>query len=161
MATTIRVMGDTIKIDKRFVSGKDRIAVNGTVVFEGNAAISNPQRIKVGNREYAVQIETISKFGKVILVHLQIHENGRLVHAGIYNQVGKPVENREQAKSSAGVQMCAFIGATVGVAVMLGLNQATHTVPGGAIGGAIGGGLGAALGSGIGTLVFGTQSSQS
>lgn len=161
MATTIRVMGDTIKIDKTFVSGKDRVAVNGTVVFEGNAATQGPQRIKVGNREYAVQIEAVSKLAKAILVHLKIYDNGSLVHAGVYDQVGKPVKNVEQAKakSSAGVQMCAFVGAAVGVAVMLGLNNATHAVPGGAIGGAIGGGVGSAVGWGIGALLFGKRSS--
>ena len=54
MATTVSTMGDTIKIDKTFVSGKDRIAVNGDVVFEGKAAAGTPQRIKVGAREYAI-----------------------------------------------------------------------------------------------------------
>jgi hypothetical protein len=154
---TIKALGDTIKIDKTFVSGKDRIAVNGAVVFEGKANMPDPARITVGNREYVVGLEMVSKFAKINLVHLQIYENGNPVHTGVYDQAGKPVTNPGQAKSSAGVQFCGMIGAIVGVTVMLSLNHATHTVPGGAIGGAIGGGVGGAIGGAIGTLLFGQR----
>ncbi len=158
MATTINVLGDTIKIGKAFVSGKDRISVNGDIVFEGKVTES-PEKIKVGDREYAVEIETVNKMAKMVLVNLQVYEKGVLVHSGLYDRTGKLVENEEKFRSAAGLQVFSMIGAAVGVALMLGFNRATGVVPGGAIGGAIGGGLGGIIGYGIGALLCGERSS--
>ncbi len=157
MSTTIKVIGDTIKVEKTFLSGKDRVAVNGTIVFKGNATLPNTAEIKAGGREYKVGIERIGWYVKTFVVHLEILDNGRLLHSGNYDPIGKSVENAEQARSSAGVQTCAFIGGTVGVAVMIGLNSVGHAAPGGAIGGAVGGGIGAAIGFGIGELLYGKR----
>ena len=49
MPTKIEAAGDTIKIDKAFVSGKDRVNVNGQVVFEGNIAPGSKHEFELGD----------------------------------------------------------------------------------------------------------------
>jgi hypothetical protein len=154
MPTSIQVLDDTIKIDKVFVSGKDRVAVNGQVVFEGKLAPSTPKTIAAGNREYVIETRLVSRMMGTTTVHLKVLENDQEVHSGLYDQTGKPLQNEQQAGSSSAIQACAVVGAVIGVAVMLSLNMTTGVVPGGAIGGAIGGGCGAALGQLVGTMLF-------
>jgi hypothetical protein len=79
MATTIQAIGDTIKIDKAFVSGQDRIAVNGQVAFEGKLNLATPQNFTAGSPEYTIEIQTVSKMTGAIAIHLQVHENGELL----------------------------------------------------------------------------------
>lgn len=157
MAAKIQVIGDTIKINKVFMSSKDRVAVNDRVVFEGKLRPGEPQKIRAGEREYEIEFRKISKVTGAIAIHLNIHEKGELLHTGIYDQAGKPVTNEEQAKKSGAIQFCVMIGAVVGVTTMVSLSSATGVVPGGAVGGAIGGGVGGMLGLGIGTLIFGLR----
>lgn len=157
MATTIQAIGDTIKIDKAFVSGKDRIAVNGQVAFEGKLNLATPQNFTAGSREYTIETQTVSKMTGAIAIHLQVHENGELLHSGIYDQFGKPVGDQSQAKAAGAIHACGMVGGIAGFATMMFLNIATGVVPGGAIGGAIGGGGGVMVGYGIGTLVFGRK----
>ena len=157
MATKIQALGDTIKIDTAFVSGKDRVAVNGQVVFEGKLGAETLQKFSAGNRDYALEVKTLNSMTGAIAVHLQIHEEAKLVHSGIYNQEGKPVQNEGQAKKTGAIQACGIVGGIIGFATMMFLNMATRGVPGGAIGGAIGGGVGCAIGYGLGTLIFGRK----
>jgi hypothetical protein len=154
MAAKIKALSDTIKIDKAFVSGKDRIAVNDAVVFEGKLAKGSPQTVSSGKREYSIESKVVGKFTGATAIHLQICEKGGLVHTGVYDQFGKPVGDEKQAKANAKVQACAALGAIVGFTTMMTLNMTTGVVPGGAIGGSIGGGVGGALGFGIGTALF-------
>lgn len=154
MATKIQVMGDTVKIDKAFVSGKDRVAVNGEVVFEGKLGGETPQKFIAGNRGYKLRTRRVSAMTGAIAVHLQVYENKELIHSGVYDQAGKPVENEGQAKSTAALQVCGMVGGMIGFATMMILNAATGVVPGGAIGGALGGGIGGGLGYGLGSLIF-------
>ena len=154
MATKFEVLGDTIKIDKAFVSGKDRVSVNGNVVFEGKLGGDTPQICTVGNREYGIRSRTVSKLTGATAIHVDVRENGELVHSAVYDQAGKSVESEGKAKATGAVNMCAIAGGVIGFATMMFLNLATGVVPGGAIGGAIGGGGGAMLGYAIGYLLF-------
>jgi len=157
MAIKIQALGDTIKIDKAFVSGKDRVAVNGEVVFEGKLSADMPQKFTAGNREYAFESKVVNKMTSVIAVHLQIYENAELVHSGVYEQSGKPVQNEGEAKKNAAIRACGQVGGIIGIATMLFLNIATGVVPGGAVGGVIGCGVGFGLGFGLGSLIFGRK----
>lgn len=155
LAIKIQALGDTIKIDKAFVSGKDRVAVNGQVEFLGKLAVGKAHRFAAGNREYEIETKLVSKTTSAIAIHFQVFENAELVHSGIYDQAGKLVKNEEEAKKTGAIQSCGMVGGIVGMAVMIILNQATGVIPGGAIGGAIGGGVGYGLGAGLGSLMFG------
>ncbi len=155
MASKIQVLGDTIKIDKAFVSGKDRVSVNDEVVFEGKIGGGAPQNFSAGNREYAIESRTVSKMTGATAIHLRVYEKGELIHSGVYDQAGNPVQNERQARATGAIHVCTIVGGVIGFATMMVLNMATGVVPGGAIGGAIGGGGGAAVGYGIGCLVFG------
>ena len=156
MATKIQVLDDTIKIDKTFTAGKDRVSINGETVFEGKMGTDSPQKFHSGNRDYAVEVKKVGKLGATA-VHLQIHEDNELVHTGVYDQAGKPANGDGQVAKNGALHLCAMVGAFVGVATMLYLNGATGVVPGGAIGGAIGGGVGAMVGHGIGSLFIGRK----
>jgi hypothetical protein len=157
MATTINVLGDTIKIDKAFVSGKDRVAVNGQVVFQGKLNSEPPPRFSAGKREYTVDTYIVGSLTNAIAIYVDIYEGGNLVHAGIYDEAGNPVKNPEQARRVGAIRACAAVGAMLGCFTMLVLNMKTGVVPGGMIGGAIGGGGGALLGYGLGSLIFGSK----
>ncbi|WP_207396357.1 hypothetical protein [Bremerella alba] len=157
MATVIEAAGDKIKIDKGFVSGKDRISVNGEVVFEGKLTDDEPQNIYFGSREYTLRQSVVSRTTRATAIQLHIFENKTEVHSGLYDQHGKPVKDQAEAKSNGAVQVCGIAGGVIGVIVMLVLNRETGIVPGGAIGGAIGGGVGSAIGYGVGGLIFGSK----
>jgi hypothetical protein len=157
MAIKMQACGDTIRINKAFVSGKDRIAVNDNVVFEGKLSSGSPQKVSAGSREYSVESRRVGKMTGATAIHLEVYERGELIHAGVYDQNGKSVENEGQAKANGAMQTCAMIGAVAGFTTMMSLNMATGVVPGGAIGGAIGGGVGGMLGAGVGTLLFGKR----
>ncbi|MAE60478.1 MAG: hypothetical protein CMJ49_03875 [Planctomycetaceae bacterium] len=155
MAIKIEAMGQSIKIHKAFVSGRDRVTVDGQTVFEGKLTPQTVQTFEVGERQYTLEMRTVSKMIGAIVIHLNVSENGELKHSAIYDQSGKPVEDESQSKSNAAMQICLAVGAGLGVAVMLTLNMTTGVVPGGAIGGAIGAVLGALVGAGVGGLIFG------
>jgi hypothetical protein len=157
MATIINVLGDTIKIDKAFVSGKDRVAVNDQVVFVGKLDSEPPPRFSAGKREYTVETYIVSSLTNATAIYVDIYENGNLVHSGIYDQAGNQVKHPGQASRIGAIQACASVGAALGVFTMLILNMKTGVVPGGMIGGAIGGGGGALLGYGLGHLLFGSK----
>ncbi|WP_442483565.1 hypothetical protein [Aeoliella sp. SH292] len=157
MATTIVADGDSIKIDKAFVSGKDRVSVNGKLAFEGKLNQGRAETFNAGTRTYAIESKVISKLTSAVAYYVQIHENGQQVHAGIYDHMGKPLANEGEVKTAGALQASAMVGMGVGVAIMMFLNAATGVVPGGAIGGAIGGGVGGAIGMGIGKLIFGKK----
>ncbi len=156
MATKIQVLDDTIKIDKTFTSAKDRVSINGETVFEGKMGIDSRQKLRVGDRDYAVEVRKVGKLGATA-VHLQIHEDNELIHSGVYDQAGKPANGDGQVAKNGALHLCAVVGAFAGVAMMLYLNMATGVVPGGAIGGAIGGGVGAMIGHGIRSLFIGRK----
>ena len=153
MATKIKAAGDTIKISKTFVSGRDRLTINGEVVCN-DLGIEEPETFAAGNRAYTVEINGVSKMTGAFSTHLKIHEDGQLLHSGIYDQHGKPVQSEREAKANGAVHYCCMIGAVIGCATMSALSFTTGVVPGGAIGGAIGGGVGGAIGVGIGKLLF-------
>ena len=153
MATNILAGNDVIKIERAFVSGKERITINDELAFEGKIKPDQPIQMQVGSRTYIVETKIVSKFGKVTTINLQILEGGETIHAEKYDQLGKPV-SVAQARSAGAIQVCSLIGAAVGFATMMALSAATRAVPGGAIGGAIGGGGGSAIGYGIGWLLF-------
>ena len=157
MATNITAHGDTLKIDKAFVSGKDRITVNGQVAFEGKLCRGTAQVFDSGSRKYTIESRIVSWMTGAQVFHLQVQENSQEVHTGIYDLAGKPLQNESQAKAGGAVQACGMVGMAVGLITMMFLNLTTGVVPGGAIGGAIGGGGGAAIGYGIGTLLFGNK----
>jgi hypothetical protein len=152
MATTIRALGDTIKIDKAFVSGKDRISVNGEIAFEGKLHPEAPQRIALGNRHYTIETTVVSKLTSAISVRLEIDEGGEPMHSGLYDQMGNPVKNTSDAKSRAAMNASVFVGAIAGVVVVTSLE--TIGAPGGIVGGAIGGLCGGAIGYGMGYIMF-------
>jgi hypothetical protein len=158
MAATIRVLGQTIQIEKAFVSGKDRIAVNGQVVFEGKIRPQTPQRFTVGSCDYTVESRTVGGIAKAIVIHLQICEKGKVVHSGVYDQRGNQVNAEAYVKKMRAIQACALVGGVLGFVTMMVLNAATGVVPGGAIGGALRGGGGAGLGYAVGSLIFGRTS---
>ncbi len=157
MATKIQAIGDTIKIGKTFVSGNDRITVNDEVVFEGKLDADDPETFTVGQRDYSIESRKVGQLTGAISIHLNIHENGELVHTGIYDQNGKSVKSEGQAKANGAIHICSMIGGVVGCTTMLVLNTTTGVVPGGAVGGGIGGGVGAVVGGGIGNLLFGRR----
>lgn len=157
MAATIQAVGDTIKIDKAFLSGKDRVAVNGQVVFEGKIAPNSPQSFTTAEREYVLEVRTLSKMTGAVSYHLNVRERGETVHTGIYDQLGKPVASEGQAKTTGAMQACGVAGGIAGFALMMFLNMATGVVPGGAVGGAIGGGVGYAIGFAMGSLILGER----
>lgn len=154
MATTIQASGDTIKIDKAFVSGKDRVAVNGDVVFEGKLRGEKPQQFVVGHRKYAIRTKLVSEVTGAIVVQLKIYEKTGAIHTGMYDQDGKPVGSEAEATTAPAIQTAGTLGAAIGVGTMLVLNLVTGSVPGGAIGGALGGALGGVIGSGVGYLLY-------
>lgn len=156
MATKIQALDDSIKIDKAFASGKDRVSINGEKVFEGKLGTDSPQNFRFGNRDYSVEVRKVGKLGATA-VHLQIYKDNELVHSGVYDQTGKPANGDSQVAQNGALYLCAMVGAFVGVTTMISLNIATGVVPGGAIGGAIGGGVGAAIGHGIGSSVIGRK----
>ena len=155
MATTIQAVGDKIKLDKGFVSGKDRITVNGDVLFEGKLKTEEAQRLVAGEREYVIETAVASKMMGTISIKVQIYQQSELIHEGLYDQLGKNLSNPAQAKVSGAVHACSLVGAVIGFTLMMVGNAATGVIPGGAIGGAIGGGVGALIGGGIGSLIFG------
>ena len=157
MATTINALGDTIKIDKAFVTGKDRVAVNGQVVFEGKLNTEPPPRFSAGKREYTVDTYIVGSLTNAVAIYVDIFEGDNLVHSGIYDEAGNPVKNPEEARKVGVIRACAAVGAALGCFAMLTLNMRTGVVPGGMIGGAIGGGGGALLGYGLGYLIFGSK----
>lgn len=161
MATIIEALGDKIKIDKAFVSGKDRISVNDQVTFEGKLIDNEPVKFQAGSREYRVSRSVVSKMTSATATEVQVIENNEVIHSGIYDQQGKPVKDLAQAKSSGAVQACGMIGMAIGLGIMLTLGPESGIFPGGAIGGAIsgaiGGGVGGAIGFGLGTAIFGRK----
>jgi hypothetical protein len=157
MVTTILAHGDTIKIEKSIVTGKDRVAINGQAVFDGRLPQGALQEFTVGGRKYALSMAILSGWPQKVGYQIQVTENGAVVHAGLYNQAGQPVSDaaRLKTKTNGPVQVCTVIRGIGGFITMMALNQATGgAVPGGAIGGAIGGGGGALLGQGLGRLLF-------
>lgn len=158
MATKINAAGDAIKVDKTFVSGKDRVTVNGTVVFEGKLQDGEAEKVVAGDREYVILKRVTSRLAELFSIELEVHEGGKLIHSGIYDKFGKSHANQADAKSSAAVTACGVVGAIIGFTVMMTLNMTTGVVPGGAIGGGIGGGVGGALGGLIGKALFGPKS---
>ncbi|QDU75162.1 hypothetical protein Pan97_21860 [Bremerella volcania] len=157
MATVIEALGDKIKIDKAFVSGKDRISLNGQILFEGKLVDDEPQKFKAGSREYKISRSVVSKMTNATATELTIFENNAPVFSALYDQQGKPVNDQAEAKSNGAIQVCGVIGMMGGVAVVLVASRETGMLPGGAVGGAIGGGLGGAIGFGIGMLLFGRK----
>lgn len=157
MTMTINAAGDVIKIGKAFVSGKDRITVNGNVAFEKKLTPGRTERFTVGTRQYFVETRVISTLMGTTSTTIQIYEQDALIHSGIYDQTGKAVANQEEAKSTAAIGVCAMIGGLVGSMSMIFLNLSTGSVPGGAVGGGVGGAVGAMLGYGMGYLLFGSS----
>lgn len=160
MPTIIRAGDDTIRIDRAFVSGKDRVKLNGQTVFEQRLGNKTPQQFSVGERVYVIEKEIVSKLSNAWIVHLQILERGELAHDAIYDQTGKEVSNTASAKSSAGIHLCSVIGGVIGIVALVAGNRAAGFLPldgalGGAVLGGLGGGLGAMLGHGVGLLIFG------
>jgi hypothetical protein len=155
---TIKVLGDTITIDKTFVSGKDRIRVNGQEVFSGKLNKEKPQTFQAGRRQYTLETRTVSQWTGAVAYYLDIFEGDQQLHSGIYDQAGKPVRSEGQASATALIHGCGAVGGVIGFMTMMVLSHSTGVVPGGAIGGAIGGGGGYMLGYGLGTLLFGRRS---
>jgi hypothetical protein len=154
---TINVLGDKITIDKTFVSGKDRIRVNGQEVFSGKLNKEKPQTFQAGRRQYTLETRIVSRWSGGVAYYLDIFEGDRQVHSGIYDQAGKPVKSEGQAGATAMIHGCGAAGGVIGFMTMMALNVSTGVVPGGAIGGAIGGGGGYMLGYGLGKLLFGRR----
>ena len=171
MATVINALGDQIKIDRAFVSGKDRIQLNDEVVFEESLGDFRSEKFASGSRTYELRKEVVSSMTKAIAFHLQIFENGEEIHSGIYDLQGQQLTAASKAGSPSAAQACAKIGTVIGIVSMLSLNSALGIVPeslfggdtmmsgitGRALMGAIGGGLGSAIGYGFGGLVFGSN----
>jgi len=145
--------GDRIEVGKAFVSGKDRITINGQVVFEGKLPEDYPMDFGLGDRRCQLTYHKVSTMLETRTIHVKVYEGDALVVDQLYDQNGQPVGSSSHAKANSVAQLCGMLGAGVGVAVIMSLNMATGSVPGGAIGGAIGGGLGAAVGYGIGKLL--------
>ena len=157
MATKIKAAGDEIKVDKAFVSGKDRIAINGEILFEGKLKDGEPETLTREIRQYVIVKRVTSMLAEMYSIELEISENGQLIHSGVYDKFGKSHASQADAKTSGAVAACGMVGGIIGVAVMLTLNATTGVVPGGAVGGGIGGGVGGALGAWIGQALFGAQ----
>ena len=162
MAIRIQVLEDTIKIDKAFVSGKDRVAVNDQVVFEGKLPPNTPLAFAVGNREYSFETRVVSRMTNALAIHLEIRETAELVHAGVYDQTGKRVNGDGGAKSTGAIQTCGMIGGLLGFAAMMYLGPAAvGGVAGDAVAGGIRGGIGGivgyGLGFGFGSMIFGSK----
>ena len=158
MKIKIPTLNDTIKIDKSFVTGKDRIAINGNVVFEGKLSPNSTQKFDIGKRKYFVESKVVNKLTKTVAIHLVIYENAEVVHKGIYDQTGKLVEDEKDAKRNGVLQACGAAGAATGIITMMILNLLTGVVPGGAIGGGIGAGVGYGIGYAIGRLILNWKS---
>jgi hypothetical protein len=153
MTTATEAHGDTFKFGRAFVSGKHRVWINGQKVFEGKLVYQQPQRIEVGQRQYVITPQMKSSVNDALEVFsVQIHEQGRLIHEGLYDQAGGSFASMQEAKTASNLQVCGIVGAALGLAAMMAGNIATGIIPGGAIGGAIGGGGGYLIGRGIGSL---------
>lgn len=139
MATIIKALGDQFKIDRVFISGKDRIAVNDQVVFEGTLGDFKSEKFTAGSRTYELRREVVSSTFKADAIHLQIFENGEQIHSGIYDLQGQQLAAASRAGSPSAAQACAKVGTVIGMISMLSLNSA----------------LG--IGYGFGGLIFGSN----
>lgn len=153
MNTKIVVGDDKIVVGKNFVSGKDQIKINGEVVFLGNLEDRKPEACNHAHKRFDIETRKLSGIAGGRAIGVCVYEGDRLVHQAIYDQLGKAVQDANEAKSNTLVNACATGGGFLGCIIMITLNTATGVVPGGAIGGAIGGGCGGAIGYGIGKLL--------
>jgi hypothetical protein len=146
--TEIRIWGDTLRIDKSFPLGIDRIALNGKVVFEGKLVPQEPCTFTVDSREYVITINGIGDGFRAI--HLLIRKGNQLVHEGRYDGAG---QNIDYAKAKARNNSYIMIGSIAISTAIITANATTRAVPGGAIGGAISGAIrGAIIGAVIGVI---------
>ncbi|MEM9346291.1 MAG: hypothetical protein AAGB26_06725 [Planctomycetota bacterium] len=157
MAAKIKfASGDVIEVGKAFVSGKDRIKINGEVAFEGELPEDYPMEFTMRGQRCQITYRKLSKMLDTQTIRVKLYDGEQLVLDELYDQNGQPVDNSGEAKANSVAQACGIVGMVVGLSVMMGLNMTTQgAVPGGAIGGAIGGGVGGALGYGLGKLIAG------
>lgn len=159
---TIHALSDDITLEQSFVTGTDRITVNGELVFEGKRSRKEPQLFRAGDREYSVEEVTVGSFTGARVLRLRVQENGETVHEGTYDAAGKPVKPGE-ADDRAKVMFCAMIGAVVGAAAISFLwsggkgGGVISSALFGGIRGAVGGFAGYLLGFAGGHVVFGRR----
>lgn len=150
--------GDVIEVGKAFVSGKDRVRINGNVAFEGKLPEDYPMEFEIRGQRCRITYRKVSTMLETRTIQVELFDGDQLVFDEMYDQNGQPVGDSEEAKANSVAQVCAIVGMALGLGAMMALNMSTQgAVPGGAIGGAIGGGVGGAVGYGIGQLIAGAQ----
>jgi hypothetical protein len=153
MATKIKAANFNIVIDRIFVSGKDRVAINGEVVFEGKLNETPAIGHTFGNADISIRPEVVSKFTGATIFHIVVQENGAPIHTGPYDQLGKPVGGSGDTKRNQITQLCGTIGTVIGAMTLVIMGQASGIVPRGVLGSALAGGFGGALGAGVGYAI--------
>ena len=150
--------GDVIEVGKAFVSGKDRVKINGVVAFEGKLPKDYPMEFKIRGQRCQITYRKVSTMLETHTIQIRLFEGDQVVFDEMYDQNGQPVGGSGEAKANSVTQVCGIVGIALGVGVMMALNMSTQgAVPGGAVGGAIGGGLGGAIGYGLGKLIASGQ----
>lgn len=158
MATRILALEDTIEVATAFVSGKDSISINGNKVFVGKMKPGSPQRVSAGSRQYVVERRNIASMSGATGINLEIHEGDDVIHAGLYDPDGKPVENEQRLKASQARFTFAVICGIVAFAAVQIFDAFANVLPSGIIaGGIIGvvvGLVGSSIGFGIALVIF-------
>ena len=166
MAITIhlsenQLLGNTIHIDKVFTSGKDRISINGQVVFEDKLVEDSPYKFEIEDQTYFIRIRKVHKLAATTVIDVEVYRDGKLVQVGMYDKDGNLVKNESQAQTMKGHKACSMFGGVIGGITIFSLSRTIEILPGGALGGAISGVIGGMIGTGIGygfgLLIFGRK----
>lgn len=149
MSVKLKVEQHTIRIGRKFVTGRDAISIDGIEVYSGPIRNGSPYSFVAAHRRILVTRIPTSLLMGVHAYRIQVLDGSDQVFSGLFDHRGKARKSMKGVRATLAIQVCGSIGAMLGIVTFAYLRAIDAPLPGREIAIAMGGALGTTLGGGV------------